>query len=107
MLTEKEAKKIGIRACIEKLGSEFCKEYANSATSCWGMEDDNTMYCYVGVSTDPEPDYDLDKVTELTLDAKGKFPYSANCLVNMENGNITFLQLIKNGKIIEDNKERK
>lgn len=107
MLTEKEAKKLGINACIKKLGYDFCKKYKNNSTSCWGMEDKNTMYCYIGLSTEPEEELDIEKVTELTLDKKGKFPYSTSCLVNMENGKITFLKTIKNGKIIENNKERK
>lgn len=33
MLTVKEAKKIGIRACIDAIGYEFCKKHADNSTS--------------------------------------------------------------------------
>lgn len=99
MITKKEAKKLGISACIEKLGYDFCTKYAGNSTSCWGMKDEKTMYCYIGVNTEPEPDYDIEKIEVLTLDLKGKFPYSASCLVNMENSEITFLKIVKNNMI--------
>lgn len=39
MLSADEAKKIGIDACIEKLGFEFCKKHADNATSAYGEDD--------------------------------------------------------------------
>lgn len=31
MLDEKEAKRIGVQACVEKIGLEFCKKYEENA----------------------------------------------------------------------------
>ena len=67
MLSADEAKKIGIDACIEKLGFEFCKKHADNATSAYG-EDDGIMNCFVGVDDSPAPNSDIKDVDELILD---------------------------------------
>lgn len=39
MLTVNEAKNIGIKACIEKIDYDFCRKYADNATSGYSEED--------------------------------------------------------------------
>ena len=48
MLTVEAAKKIGIRACIDKLGREFVLAHRESATSAY-RECDEGVFCFVGV----------------------------------------------------------
>ena len=38
MLTVEEAKKIGIRACVEKIGYDFCKAHPDNGVSAYGEE---------------------------------------------------------------------
>ncbi len=90
MLTVAEARKIGIKACIEKLGYDFCKKHADNSTTAYG-EDDGFVFCYVGVDDSPAPDYSIkDYVWALT--EENKFPYSASCNVSMEDGKVMFLE---------------
>lgn len=93
MLTALEAKKIGIRACIEKLGYEFCKKYADNSTSAWGEEVEGIMNCFVGVSTEPAPVCDITKVDKLILTSGRKWPYAVSCNVNMNTGEIEFIEI--------------
>lgn len=90
MLTMIEAKKKGMKACIEKLGYEFCKKHADNSTTAYG-EDDGFVFCYVGVDDSPAPDYSIDKPVWV-LSEENKFPYSASCNVSMEDGRIVFLE---------------
>lgn len=93
MLNVDEAKKMGINACIEKLGIEFCKKHADNATSSYG-EDNGIMNCFVGVDDSPAPDYDISNATELVLTSMEEWPYYASCNVNMQNGEIEFLRCV-------------
>lgn len=93
MLSADEAKKIGIDACIEKLGFEFCKKHADNATSAYG-EDDGIMNCFVGVDDSPAPNSDIKDVDELILTSMEEWPYYASCNVNMSNGKIQFLRCV-------------
>ena len=52
MLTVIEAKNIGIKACIEKIGLDFCKEHADNATSGFS-EENGYVNCFVGISDKP------------------------------------------------------
>lgn len=88
MLEASEAKKIGIRACIEKIGWEFCRKYEQNACTTCG-EHDKKMFCSVGIDDqefipDPHP-------TKLILSENG-FQYYASCDVDMTNGMIEFLE---------------
>ena len=50
MLSFEEAKKIGIDACIKKLGISFVKQYSDSFCTAYGWgEKDNTVLCFAGV----------------------------------------------------------
>ena len=91
MLTVEEVRKIGIGACIDKIGYEFCKLHADNATSAYG-EEDGYVNCFVGVDDAPAPDFDISKVDELILTSGYRWPYAASCNVYLENGKIEFLE---------------
>ena len=48
MLNIEAARKIGINACIDKLGREFVMKNKKYATSAYGERDDS-VFCFVGV----------------------------------------------------------
>ena len=89
MLTFEEAKKIVIRACIDKIGYEFCKAHNDNSTSAYG-EVDGIVKCFVGVSDEPAQEYDIEKVEYLILTSGKKWPYYVHCYVDMSNGEIEF-----------------
>ena len=89
MLTFDEAKKKGIRACVDKIGYEFCKKHNDNSTSAYG-EVDGIMECFVGVSDEPTHEYNLEEVESLKLTSVNDWPYFANCDVDMRTGEITF-----------------
>ena len=89
MLSVNEAKKIGIRACIDKIGYDFCKKNEDNSVAVYG-EEDGIMTCFVGVDDAPPKEYDLSKVKSLKLTHGYKWPYYANCGVSMENGAIEY-----------------
>ena len=88
MLTYEAAKKVGVDACVEKLGREFVKMHKD--TSCAGYGDaEDYAFCYVGVDDRPEPKWNK---SEVILDdgPGGKFPYIASCNVWYADGKIEF-----------------
>lgn len=89
MLSIEEAGKIGIQACIDKLGIDFCKKHADNAVSSYG-ESDGLVKCFVGVDDAPAPDYDISNVKELFLTSGNDWPYYAFCDVDMQNGGIEY-----------------
>ena len=94
MLTVIEAKKRGIRACIDAIGYEFCKKHADNSTSGYGVEE-GSVYCFVGVSDEPAPECDISKVDSLILTSGEDWPYSASCNVDMQDGRIEMLEVKK------------
>lgn len=50
MLTFNDAKKIGIKACINKPGYDFVKKYEVTACTAYSDEGDHA-FCFVGVDT--------------------------------------------------------
>ena len=92
MLTVDEAKKKGIRACMDKIGYEFCKEHADNGTSAYS-ENEGVVYCFVGVSDEPTPECDISKVDRLILTSRKEWPYAVSCNVDMQDGNIEFLEV--------------
>ena len=90
MLNVEAAKKIGIRACIDKLGREFVLAHRESAASAYG-ECDEGVFCFVGVD-----DGDISQNTDrrLVLDSHSEFPYRASCNVSLEDGTPTFLECV-------------
>jgi len=90
MLDTREAKKIGISACIAKIGVDFCKKYeANACTSC-GVRD-NVMFCSVGIDDIP---YEVQREPETLVLSESGFQYFASCNVDMRDGTIEFLECI-------------
>ena len=92
MLTVEEAKKIGIRACIEKIGYDFCKAHPDNGVSAYGEEREGYINCFVGVNDTPAPDYDISKVTKLVLTSNEKWKYSARCHVDKNSGTVVFVE---------------
>lgn len=82
---------MGIRACIDKIGYDFCKEHADNATSAYG-EEEGYVNCFVGVSDSPAPECDISKVSELILTSNRKWPYAASCNVYLDTGEIEFIE---------------
>ena len=87
MLTVDAAKKIGLNACINKLGRDFVLAHKDTSTSAYG-EADGTVFCFVGVDTHQAP------YGRLILDNRSKFPYRASCHVNLETGMTQFVECI-------------
>ena len=88
MMSAKEAKKIGVRACMEKIGYDFCIEHQDGACVSYG-ENNGEMFCFVGIDNNASEKND----EVLTLSSVKGFPYSASCNVNMESGEIKFLSI--------------
>lgn len=89
MLTEIDARKIGIKACMDKIGYDFCIQNQDKAATAYGKDGIN-MFCFVGIDNNPNQTPDTDT---LTLSSVKGFSYSASCNVNMENGNIEYLDI--------------
>ena len=90
MLNVEVARKIGINACIEKLGREFVLANKARATSAFG-ESENGIYCFVGVDDGSAFE---NRDNRLVLDSHSAFPYRASCNVNLSNGKCDFIECI-------------
>ncbi len=90
MLSVEAAKKIGINACIEKLGREFVLAHKEYATSAYGESDDG-VFCFVGVD-DGCKSQNSDRV--LILDSHSEFPYRASCNISLADGTTHFIECV-------------
>lgn len=90
MLTVEAAKKIGIHACIEKLGRGFVLAHREHATSAYG-ESENGVFCFVGVDDDCKSQ-NRDGV--LILDSHSEFPYRASCNISLTDGTPHFIECV-------------
>ena len=90
MLTFEQARKIGIEACVDRLGRDFVMKYRDTSCPAYGDWEDRA-YCFVGVDNS-EGRYGDGKTFKLT--STGKWPYSARCTVRYEDGKIEFLDCI-------------
>ena len=88
MLSFDEARKIGINACIERLGREFVSKHRDNASSAFDDRIDHAN-CFVGVSDQPPP-----HMTDGLMLTSNKFPYMASCDVTYDTGAITFLECV-------------
>lgn len=88
MLTELEAKKIGIRACMEKIGFDFCIANEENSSTTYGVDNNGKMFCFVGIDNIPDDDNDSEV---LILSSVKGFPYHSSCNVDMSDGEIEFL----------------
>ncbi len=87
MLTEEQAKKIGIRACMDKLGYDFCIKHKDNAVSAYGRAEGDKMECFVGVSDEPYVEPETPCLTSYY-----RWPYAARCLVDLHTGEIEFIE---------------
>lgn len=90
MLTMKEAARIGINACIDKLGRDFVLTNRGNGTSAYG-EEDGSVFCFVGVSDKP---WVPESPDALVLDNTSHFPYRASCKVRLTDGTMKFGECI-------------
>ena len=89
MLTYESARKIGVEACIDKLGRAFVEKHRNTSSSAYGDRGDH-VFCFVGVNDQPEK-----KMTDGLMITEGdSFPYIARCEVDYVDGAIRFLDCI-------------
>lgn len=92
MLTFEEAKKIGINACIEKLGGSFVKQHVDSFCSAYGWgEEEHTVFCFAGVDDNPKQ---ITNPDELLLTNNNSFPYRVSCNVNILNSSISYIECV-------------
>ena len=89
MLSYETAKKIGVNACIDKLGRDFVMKHREFSSSAYGDRGDH-VYCFVGVSDKPEEKQD----EGLILTSDNRFPYVARCTVSYVDGEVSFLECI-------------
>jgi hypothetical protein len=90
MLTATEARKKGVRACMEKIGFEFCLANEENSATAYG-EDDGKMFCFVGINNNPRKDRNRDVL--ILSSAKG-FPYHSSCNVDMNDGSVEYLDYV-------------
>lgn len=90
MMTEEQAKKIGIRACMDKLGYDFCMKYKDNAVSAYGKTEDGKMECFVGASDEPyvEPETPC-------LTSHYRWPYAVRCFVDLHTGAVEFVEEVR------------
>lgn len=92
MLTVKEAARIGINACIDKLGRDFVLANRDNGVSGYGDgETENSVFCYVGVDDKPWVDEDPDVIV---LDSTSQFPYRVSCDVCIDDGMVKFMECV-------------
>lgn len=94
MLSVKEARRIGIDACIEKIGTDFFEKYKDNAVYAYGETEGYKVECFVGVSDQPEPDADEIYKDGYYLTSGNDWPYYADCDVDRKNGEIEFVEYV-------------
>lgn len=90
MLNVYVARRIGINACIDKLGRDFVLAHKDFSTSAYGESDDG-VFCFVGVD-DRRNLQEQEGV--LLLDSDSEFPYRASCNVNLTSGIPHFIECV-------------
>lgn len=90
MLDDKVARKIGINACIDKLGREFVLAHKERATAAYG-KNESGVFCFVGVG-DGSAFENNDNA--LILDSCSAFPYRASCNVSLCDGTVSFIECV-------------
>ena len=88
MLTFEEAKRIGLDACVNRLGREFVMKYKDTSCPAYGDMDDR-VFCFLGVDNSESRYVNDDK---LVLDGGSSWPYSARCTVKYNDGTVDFLE---------------
>lgn len=86
MMTINQARSIGMQTCVDALGRSFVKQYKDTSVSAFG-EDENVLYCFLGVSTNPKEFADSNPDI-LTL-SKNDWPYSSSCDASLFDGSVS------------------
>ena len=86
MLNEKEAIRLGLNACVDKMGRDFVLSHKDEAVMSYGKVDDDIL-CFLGVGNAKPNQYDG---KNLVLDSTSKFQYYVNCKVNLLDGTKIF-----------------
>ena len=89
MISVAKAKKIGINACIDKIGRDICIKHADNAVYGYGRDGDY-VNCFVGVNDEPAPVTDPDDLSKLVLTHEKNWKYSASCDVSLQDGSVVF-----------------
>ena len=92
MLTMDDARRIGLKACAEKIGNDFLKAHHENSTMAYSETDDVVVSCFVGVDDKPAHPENIDSVTEMVLTSYRNWPYFASCKVNRTDGTISFTE---------------
>lgn len=92
MLTFEEAKVIGKKACIEKLGIDFFERYRDSSIMAYGdFSEEGVAFCYVGIDDQPIEEMPSEPLILSNEAYKNPIPFFASCNVILENAEIVFL----------------
>lgn len=89
MLNVETARKIGINACIDKLGRDFVLANKDFATSAYGENGDG-VFCFVGVDNKCH----AKNRGGLVLDSQSAFPYRVSCNVSLLDGMAKFIECV-------------
>ncbi|MBR1497727.1 MAG: hypothetical protein IJ617_08895 [Oscillospiraceae bacterium] len=94
MLSAESARKIGVNACIEKLGRDFVHAFQDSSVASYttNTEDEGYIFCFVGV--DNRPAVSENRPDMLILDSASRFPYRASYNVSLFDGATHFLECV-------------
>ncbi len=89
MLNVETARKIGINACIDKMGRAFVLANKDCATSAYGENEDG-VFCFVGVDDGCR----AKNGGALILDSHSTFPYRVSCNVSLSDGVANFIECV-------------
>lgn len=90
MLGLKDAQRIGLNACIDRIGRDFVTRFKDQSTSACG-ECDEGVFCFVGVDDQP---WGPNTSGLIVLDDTTQFPYQASCTVSLQDGTVGFLECV-------------
>ena len=93
MLTPEQARKIGLNACVEKIGKEFVHDNEDKVTSAYGNHE-GFVYCFVAVSKDLKKCFESSNPVPLRLTSDSPPIYRASCDVAIKDGEITFIETV-------------
>jgi hypothetical protein len=87
MLTVETARKIGLNACVDKLGRDFVLKHQHLATAAYGEIEDH-VFCFVGIDCKQKNNHN----GQLVLDSISKFSHQTSCKISLMDGAVTFME---------------
>ena len=90
MLTFENARKIGLNACIDKIGRNFVMANKDAIAVAYGDSEEG-VFCFVGVDT---AYVSRNCADTLVLDSTSKFQYRVSCNVRLADGVTDFIECI-------------